>query len=306
MSNWQLKTPVVFIIFNRPDTTAKVFEAIRQVKPLQLFVIADGSRDDKPGEAEKCAAARAIIEQVDWKCEVIKNYSDINMGCQYRVSSGLNWVFSNIEEAIILEDDCLPHPTFFQYCEELLEYYRYDRRIMSIAGVNFQAGQQRTEYSYYVSLYHDCWGWATWKRAWQYFDFDMKLWQTIENSGILTDKLSSFQAAKYWNHTFHSTYNGRINSWFFRWLFSCWIQSGLGIFPNVNLISNIGFGRAATHTTSHSPYSNMKIGEIQFPLKHPPYVLQNSDADKFTQKTRFNTPIWSRAMARLQKLIYKV
>ncbi|MBD2305817.1 glycosyltransferase family 2 protein [Chroococcidiopsis sp. FACHB-1243] len=306
MSNWQLKTPVVFIIFNRPDTTAKVFEAIRQVKPPQLFVIADGARDDKPGEAEKCAAARAIIEQVDWKCEVIKNYSDINMGCQCRVSSGLNWVFSNTEEAIILEDDCLPHPTFFQYCEELLEYYRHDRRIMSIAGVNFQAGQQRTEYSYYVSLYHDCWGWATWKRAWQYFDFDMKLWSMIKDSGILTDKLLSFQAAKYWHRTFCLTYNGQINSWFFRWLFSCWVQSGLGIFPNVNLISNIGFGQAATHTTSYSSYSNMKIGEMQFPLKHPPYVLQNLDADKFTQKTRFNAPIWSRAVAKLQKLIYKV
>lgn len=301
MDNWKLKTPVVFIIFNRPDTTLRVFEIIRQVQPPQLFVIADSFRTDKPGEAEKCAAARAIVEQVDWECEVLNNYSDKNLGCQRRVSSGLDWVFNHVEEAIILEDDCLPHPTFFRYCEELLAHYRHDRRIMSIAGVNFQRGQQRTEYSYYFSQFHDCWGWATWRRAWQYFDFEMKLWPSIKNSGMLKNKLSTSRSFEYWTHKFQSTYSGDINSWFYRWLFSCWVQSGLGIFPNLNLVSNIGFGKEATHTIGNSPYSNMPTEIINFPLKHPSFILQNVEADKFTQKTRFNTSILNRVTAKIQR-----
>ncbi len=141
MAEWQLKTPVVFIIFKRPDTTERVFEVIRQTKPTKLLVVADGARTDRPGEADKCAAVRAIIECVDWDCKVLKNYSEINLGCGKRVSSGLDWVFDNVEEAIILEDDCLPHPTFFRFCEELLERYRYDTRVSSISAQNVQLGR---------------------------------------------------------------------------------------------------------------------------------------------------------------------
>ncbi|MEW6491011.1 MAG: glycosyltransferase family 2 protein, partial [Cyanobacteriota bacterium] len=162
-----MKTPVVFIIFNRPDTTQKVFEAIRQAHPPLLFVIADGPRPNKPGEDQKCAATRAIIDQVDWDCEVLTNYSEINLGCERRVSSGLNWVFDTVEEAIILEDDCLPHPTFFSFCEELLDYYRNDQRVMVITGQNVQFGRKRTDYTYYFSRYNHCWGWASWRRAWR-------------------------------------------------------------------------------------------------------------------------------------------
>ena len=152
MADWQLNTPVVLIIFNRPDTTAKVFEAIRQAKPSQLLVIADGPRPEKPGEAEKCAATRAIIDRIDWDCEVLKNYSEINLGCQQRVSSGLDWVFQTVETAIILEDDCLPHPTFFRFCAELLAKYRDEPRVMAISGDNFQCGQNsETDKSYYFS-----------------------------------------------------------------------------------------------------------------------------------------------------------
>ena len=146
--NKQLETPITFIIFKRPDTTEKVFETIRQVKPKKLLVIADGPRTDREGEAEKCAATRAIIEKVDWDCEVIKNYSEINLGCAKRVSSGLDWAFNNVEETIILEDDCILQPTLFRFCEELLEKYRHDRRITSIAAQNAQLGKNRTNYSY--------------------------------------------------------------------------------------------------------------------------------------------------------------
>ncbi|MBD2101743.1 glycosyltransferase family 2 protein [Leptolyngbya sp. FACHB-261] len=288
MIHRQLRTPVVFLIFNRADTTEKVFEAIRQAAPPMLLVVADGPRQDRLGEAERCAVTRAIIDRVDWDCKVLTNYSDINLGCRKRVSSGLAWAFEIVDEAIILEDDCLPHPTFFQFCDELLERYRYDQRVMSIAGTNFHFGNRKTEYSYYLSLYHDCWGWATWKRAWQYYDADMKLWPEMLRSNFLINKLRSSRAAKYWFEKFQLAYQNRVDSWFYRWLLSCWLQSGLSVVPSVNMVSNIGFGSEATHTVGGvSPFANMQTEAINFPLEHPSFILQNVEADNFTQSSRF-------------------
>ena len=198
MTDWQLQTPVVLLIFNRPDTTERVFETIRQAKPPKLLVVADGPRADKPGEAEKCAAVRAILDRVDWDCQVIQNYADTNLGCRERVSSGLNWVFETVEEAIILEDDCLPHPTFFRFCEELLERYRHDDRIMTISGNNLQFGRPHTEDGYYFSRYTHIWGWASWRRAWRFYDLEMKAWPELRNTNWLAEKMKSERSANYW------------------------------------------------------------------------------------------------------------
>ncbi len=304
MANFQLKTPVAFIIFKRPDTTERVFEAIRRARPSKLFVIADAPRPDRPGEAEKCAATRAIIDRVDWDCDVLKNYAQVNLGCAKRVSSGLSWVFEQVAEAIILEDDCFPHPSFFRYCEELLEYYRYDRRVMSVAGSNFQFGAKVTDYSYYYSCYHDCWGWATWKRAWQYFDFEMKLWPKFKDTNFLPDKLANVNSAKYWSKYFQLTYEGNKDSWFYRWLFCCWIQSGFAIVPKGNLISNLGFGLEGTHTLENSPFANLPIEAMDFPLLHPPFTIRNREADRLNQKKRFD--IETNIMIRIKQKIIKL
>ncbi|MGQ4646875.1 glycosyltransferase family A protein [Lyngbya aestuarii] len=300
--NYQLKTPVVFLIFNRPDTTEKVFESIRQAKPLKLLVIADGPRTDRPGEAEKCAATRAIIERVDWECEVLKNYSEINLSCAKRVSSGLNWVFEQVEDAIILEDDCVPHPSFFRFCEELLERYKDDSRVVSISGQNVQFGRQRTEYSYYFSRYNHCWGWATWKRAWQYFDFEMKLWPEVKKHNFLGDILIEPQAIKHWTETFQSTYDGQINSWANRWTFACWMQNGLSILANTNLISNIGFGTESTHTgNKKSKFANIPTEAVEFPLKEPPFMIRDMRADSFTQSTLYHQTFLRKLKKNLKK-----
>ena len=288
MYNFKLRTSVAFIIFKRPDTTEKVFEAIRQAKPPKLFVIADGPRKDIFGEAEKCTATRAIIDRVDWDCEILNNYSDINLGCAKRVSSGLNWVFEHVEEAIILEDDCLPHPTFFQFCEELLERYKSDERIGSISGQNVQFGKNKTEYSYYFSRYNHIWGWATWRRAWKYFDFDMKYWNEIETDNILRNILLDSRTRYKWNNRFRNTYHNKIDSWGYRWQLSCWLNHFLGIISNVSLISNIGNGIEATHTKDNHKYTNLSIQHVDFPLKHPPFMIQNIDADNLTEVTLFN------------------
>ncbi|WP_375503172.1 glycosyltransferase family 2 protein [uncultured Nostoc sp.] len=289
-----MQTPITFIIFKRPQTTEKVFEAIRKAKPTKLFVIADGARTDREGEAEKCEATRAIIERVDWDCEVIKNYSDINLGCAKRVSSGLDWVFNNVEETIILEDDCIPHPSFFRYSEELLEKYRNDTRIATISAQNLQFGRKRTNYSYYFSRYSHCWGWASWRRAWQHYDLTIKLWKEVQAENILHDILADQKAINYWRRIFQSVYNNPTSiTWDYQWTFACWMQGSLSIIPNVNLVSNVGTGADATHFTSNQKFSfiNMSMEAMEFPLKHPPFIVRNREADNFTQKTVYKATV---------------
>ncbi|MGD1711994.1 bifunctional glycosyltransferase/class I SAM-dependent methyltransferase, partial [Dapis sp. BLCC M172] len=288
MTEFQLTTPVVLIIFNRPDTTEKVFEAIRQVKPPQLFVIADAPRPDKPGEVEKCMAARKIIDRVDWKCEVLTNYSEINLTGKRRIPSGLNWVFSMVESAIILEDDCLPHPTFFRFCEELLDRYNHNEKVMAISGDNFLFGNKYTEYSYYFSHYFHGWGWATWRRAWQNFDGEIKSWPQLRDSNRLKGILQNTQAVRYWSNIFAKSYES-YSAWDYAWLFSGWSNDKLTILPQINLVSNIGFGLTATHTKDvNSKFANMSVEEMIFPLDHPPSIIRNIPADEFTEKTMFS------------------
>ena len=302
----QLETPITFIIFKRPHTTAKVFEIIRQVQPKKLFVIADGPRSDREGEAEKCAATRAIIDQVDWDCEVIKNYSEVNLGCARRVSSGLDWVFDNAEETIILEDDCIPHITFFQFCEELLEKYRNDSRITSIAAQNAQLGQKRTDYSYYFSSYSHCWGWASWRRAWKNYDLYIKLWQEVKKSNILDSILNDSKAVSYWESIFDSIYENPTGiTWDYQWTFACWMQGGLNIIPDVNLVQNVGLGADATNFNSNQEVSfiNLPTEAIEFPLKHPPFVVRNLPADKFIQKTVYGATRLDMFKQKLKKIL---
>jgi hypothetical protein len=283
-----MKTPVAFIIFNRPDTTKRVFEAIRQAKPPKLLVIADGPRADRPGEAEKCAAARAIIEGVDWECEVLTNYSGVNLGCKIRVSSGLDWVFSEVEEAIILEDDCLPDLTFFQFCEDMLVRYREDTRVMSIAGTNIQ-GNFSLYFSYFFSRFALMWGWATWRRCWKLYDYRMLDWPSLKK----TKWLYSVGVGKkifqwYWNTIFDRVYSGEINSWAYRWIYTCWREHGLTIIPSINLVKNIGYGDDATHTTKDHPILAKLIEkQMNWPLKHPNQVEIIYEADEFISKNWF-------------------
>lgn len=274
-----MSTPVALIIFNRPEPTARVFEAIRAAQPRQLFIIADGPRVGKVGEAERCAATRAAVAQVDWECEVHHNYSDVNLGCRQRVSSGISWVFEHTEEAIILEDDCLPHPTFFAFCAEMLERYRHDQRVSSISGNNFQFGNQRAPYSYYFSRYTHIWGWATWRRAWAGFDPQLTLWPQVKASGVLKNLFAEPELADFWGARFQSILEGR-DTWDFQWQLHTWLQGGLNVLPNVNLVTNIGFGADATHTHAVNRLANIPLGVLDFPLHHPTYLIRDALADQ--------------------------
>ncbi len=290
----QLETAVAFIIFNRPDTTERVFAEIAKAKPPKLFVIADGPRLGHPTDSEDCTAARAIVDRVDWNCEVLANFSPVNLGCKRRVSSGLDWVFDTVEKAIILEDDCVPHPTFFRFCEELLEQYQDDERVVQINGVNFQLGRKRTEYSYYFSRYNHIWGWASWRRAWKNYDVDMRTWPEIKKGRWLRDLLVGKDAVRYWTRMFDKVFHGHIDTWDYQWTFACWIHGGLSIAPHTNIISNIGFSQEATHTKKANVFSALPHEPMLFPLRHPPFVIRDAIADDYTCARMFNRGLFRR------------
>ncbi len=287
-----MHTAVALMIFNRPDRTERVFNAIRQAQPPILLVVADGPRIDRVGEAELCAATRAIIDRVDWPCEVLTNYAQINLGCKYRIASGLDWVFANVPEAIILEDDCLPDPTFFPFCEELLAYYRHDDRIGAISGHNMQFGNSRTADSYYFSHFPHCWGWASWQRVWQHYDVEMTAWNQIRDGKWLYDLLPNSEQIDRWHQLFQDTYDGKIDSWDCQWTLTCWLRGYLTATANVNLISNLGFGPEATHTTTDSELANLPTQSLSFPLRHPSFTIRDTQADLFAGKTILKASLW--------------
>jgi hypothetical protein len=274
-----LSTPVGFIIFNRPDLTERVFATIARAKPERLFVVADGPRF--PEEAERCERARAVIQKVDWACEVSTNFADDNLGCGRREASAFDWVFSHVEEAIFLEDDTLPCQSFFSFCEAMLERYRHDQRIMHINGDN-SANQDRTDDTYYFSKYIHGWGWASWRRAWRYYDYYMKSWPSVKSSGLLEHVWDNPYEQSYWSGIFDQMYKDptTIDTWDYQWIYACWLQGGLCIAPNKNLISNIGFNRPdATHTKEDNPRSNLPTSEIMT-IKHPDRVVRHLVADR--------------------------
>jgi hypothetical protein len=299
----QAETPVLFIVFNRPDTTKEVFSVIKAIKPKKFYIAADGPRVNREGESEKTELVRKICLNIDWKCDVKTLFSDRNLGCKDAVSSAITWFFENEDKGIILEDDCLPDLSFFAYCEELLEKYKNDSRIMSISGVNFQKENIAGTYSYYFSRYVHVWGWATWRRAWEHYDKEMKLWPDIKKRNILDHLLCDKREKRYWQRFFESTYRGEIDTWDYQWTFSCWMQSGLSVIPVKNLVSNIGFGANATHTKDVTPEADRPVSSIELPLVHPNHVIRNARADQFIQSIMFSIPnILFRVFRKLWKL----
>jgi hypothetical protein len=277
----QLKTAVLFIVFNRPDTTLKVFEAIRQVKPEKLYIAADGPRKDNHNDKESVEQVREIATKVDWPCEVKKLFREENLGCKNAVCFGIDWFFENEEHGIILEDDCVPHFEFFAFCESLLERYAKDDRIWAITGDNFQNGIMRGDGSYYFSRFNHVWGWASWRRAWVKRDMSIRFWPEWRASSEWKSWLPDKIERQYWTNIFDKMYCCEIDSWAYPWTASVWYYEGLTATPNVNLVSNIGFGPNATHTGNvNDPKSMISNKSIGF-LIHPTSIEQDTDADLY-------------------------
>ena len=253
-----MRTPILFLIFNRPDTTKLVLDRIREIKPSYLYIAADGPRIDKEGEVEKCQSVRKLVlEGIDWECEVKINFREQNLGCGKAVSQAITWFFENVEEGIILEDDCLPHISFFSYCENLLSYYRNDRDILMISGNNFLNGKVNIPWDYYFSSFVHIWGWATWRRAWKDYDLKMSNLDTIKLRKQLDSMFGSKSITEKWLSNFLACQNGEIDTWDYQLQYMVWSKNGLSAMPKNNLVSNIGFGPNATHTTEDSKFSNL-------------------------------------------------
>ncbi|MCP9917450.1 hypothetical protein [Cyanobium sp. ATX 6F1] len=294
---------VLLLAYRRPDTTALVLEALRQVRPPRLFVACDGPRPGDPAEAQACAATRALIEsEVDWPCACHWHLRNEHLGCRRGVSEAISWFFEQVEEGIILEDDIVASPRFFSFCSELLEHYRNDTRIGVISGSNFQPQRPRDGASYYFSLYNHGWGWASWRRAWATYDAELEGWPAFRDQGWLED-LGGKRFARYWSRCLERVHGGECDTWDYIWTYSCWRQGLLTCLPAVNLVTNVGFGHPqATHTnTGSTPHGS--IGDLEAPLRHPAQCLPDGRADRHTFLTQFQPPLALRALGRLRRLL---
>ncbi len=286
-----MNTPVAFLVYRRPDLTARVFAQIAQARPPLLLVVADGPRNE--GERAACLQTRAVVDRIDWPCRVLRNFSDVNLGCRTRVASGLDWVFAQVEEAVILEDDCLPHPSFFTYCEAMLERHRRSERVMHIGGANFQPGPVNSG-GYYVSKYTHVWGWASWRRAWRHYDVTMTRWPEFRRRGGLEAWCPRHDERRTWEEIFDRMYEGRVDTWDYAWTFACWERSGLSLVPAVNLVSNIGFGFQATHTHAEviPSYAELPVARLD-EFRDPRTLEPNAAADRHVFELMYRDR-WSR------------
>lgn len=296
-----MRSPVLFLVFNRPEPTAQVFEAIRAARPPRLYVAADGPRVGRVGEAERCALTRKVATSVDWDCTVQTLFRDHNLGCKQAVSSSIDWFFEQEEEGIILEDDCVPVPSFFRFCDELLERYRLDPQVALISGDNFQFGRKHGAASYYFTRYAHIWGWASWRRTWKHYDRDARPWPAFRDSGGLDRLLGSRRAEiQHWRHVFEKLWAGEIDTWDHQVNLAVWTQGMVSVVPQRNLVSNIGFGDGATHTIGASKFANMAVEEMEFPLHHPTSFETCSAADDYTADQMLARPLTKRVVGRVK------
>lgn len=297
----QLKIPVAFIIFNRLDTTKEVFSEIRKIRPEKLYLISDGARQEKKGEFEKVKQVRSYVENsIDWSCEIRKDYAIQNMGCKNRVASGITWVFQQEEMAIILEDDCKPMQEFFAFAQEMLTLYKDNEKIMMVSGTNL-VKKYTVKESYTFSYFSSIWGWATWRRAWDKYDINIKGWPELKKNGYFKNYYKPL-TCYLMNRDFGKVYRHEKDTWDFQWEYTRIVNGGLGIVPCVNMIENIGFGRAdATHTTSATK-QDFSCGKMRFPLSHPDHIQQNPYYDQLYQKEFFGFKrIWNFLMKKIKK-----
>ncbi|MGO4293669.1 hypothetical protein [Chitinophaga sp. RAB17] len=288
-----LQTPVLLLIFNRPEQSLLVFGQIRLQRPEQLFIAADGPRGDKPGEAALCEATRnGILDKIDWPCKVQTLFRDHNLGCGKAVSTAIDWFFQQVEEGIILEDDCIPDPSFFPFCATLLAQYRSDENILHINGSNFQAGKHWGDAAYYFSRYAQVWGWASWRRAWQKYDFSLRSFQHLSRSGL----------SKFLQSELQSIYDAKTDTWDIQWFMSVWFNKGWVITPNISLVKNIGYGKASTHTRfTPGWFKKIKYGSIT-DIIHPGKNSIQEEADRYTVATVYSPGSLS---IRLKKIVKK-
>lgn len=273
------KTPILIILFNRPECSQQVLRVLQHIKPAEIYIAADGPRTNNINDFTQCTKTRAVFGNIDWNCKVNRHYQESNLGCKLGVIEAINWFFESVDMGIILEDDIVPDLSFFPYCEELLLKYENDSRIMMISGHN-PIDTWNNGFSYVFSKIGAIWGWATWKRAWKLNDFNLTFWPEIKTTNILENSFLTLPQYNYRKQTIDLVYEQKIDTWDYQWTYSRLINSGLSIVPCKNLIKNIGFGFDATHTkNADSIFIFQNSLPMIFPVKHPYYILPDYKFD---------------------------
>ena len=301
-----MSCPAVLIVaFNRPETARRVFAAVRAARPARLFFACDAPRSDRPGEAERVAEVRAILQGVDWPCEVRTKFPESNLGCGPGVSSAISWFLGEAGEGIILEDDCLPDASFFDYCTSMLDRFRGDQRVGQVCGFNLLPEASPLSSDYFPSHFGWCWGWATWRRAWKSFDPSMEGWNRLKRLGL---------------HRQHPFYRERVrvfdlesnlglaNTWDYQWHYALASQGMLSLVPSVNLVRNIGFTADATHTVDPDPFRSRSAAAlvVNSHLRHPEFMLANPAYEQALIRAAHPGP-WRRwVVPKFRRLMAKV
>jgi hypothetical protein len=291
MSEYNLETPVALCVFNRPQTTRRVFDRVAQAEPPELYVIADGPRSDVPGDERRVEEVRDIVTAVNWDCELQTNFAETNLGVKERFATGLSWVFEDVDEAIILEDDCLPHLDFFRFCERMLEMYRGDERVMDVTGTNAQKRWKDDRQDYHFSFHGLIWGWATWDDAWDEYDPEMSLWDNPELRERVRDVVADDAQYRYTKRLYDDVYRGELDTWDYQWGFARQRNSGLSVVPSRNLVTNIGFESGTFHEDAEGdPRANLPTHGLDFPIERNPFVAPDREYDRRYHDMR--APFW--------------
>ena len=275
-------TPILLIIWRRTDTLSRLIQSLRPLSPSSLFIASDGPRRSHLEDADQVAAARSLVErEIDWPCSIKTLYSSTNHGCRDGPVRALNWFFDHVDEGIILEEDCIPHPDFLYYCATILDKYRDDTRVWCVCGNNFQSNQWRGDGSYYFSKIPLIWGWATWRRCWKAYDASLSNWPQFRESNLLDGSFADPLARSYWASKWELSHRDyEVDWWDYQWVYTCVANGGLCVHPNINLVNNIGTGPEATHTTGNiipTPLSQDRLDQIN----HPSFVLADPAADQY-------------------------
>ena len=306
-SQGDFETPILLIIFNRAENISEVLGTIRSLKPRKMYIAADGPRPGNPDDPEKCEAVRKLtLESIDWDCEVHTRFQDHNIGCGLNPSEAITWMFEKEPYGIILEDDCIPNKDFFLFCDHFLKEFERDERIWMISGTNLLEEWKANQWDYFYSQIGSTWGWATWNRAWQHYDYHMTEWAKPEVQELMRNMLEPLVfkvLSMEFQYTYEGYYKGSV--WDFQWNFKRMINNGLTVMPARNLISNVGFGEEATHTKGEGKIARIPRGELEFPLRENPIFLPDFEFDRmisFAEDQR----LWNRATRKLNSLVQKV
>lgn len=296
------KTPILLLIFNREDTAEKVFQRIKEIRPLKLYIAADGPRESRKEEGELCKQTRdKVLSMIDWDCELKTLFRESNLGCKTAVSSAIDWFFKNEEMGIILEDDCLPDLSFFKYCEEALIKYKDDEQVCVVSGNNFFESAQSHPENTFFSIHNHIWGWATWRRSWQHYDVTMKKWPELSETNFLGKLFKTNQEVKFWKNCFDEVYYRNIDTWDYQWMLTCWMRNALTVLPEKNLVENIGFDERATHTKTNREIP-LVAKSLTFPLVYSEKIVRNYKYDNaLWEKVLKPKSFFTRVLNKLRK-----